>query len=73
MSNFLRLNAEDFLKGLAVTILSAVITFLYQIVNSQGLMGIDWMELVKVAILATLGYLSKNLLTNSDGQIGREN
>jgi hypothetical protein len=66
-SKFLSLNALDFVKGLITAVFGAIAGIIIPIVQS-GSFAIDWMLVLKVAITAILGYLSKNLFTNSDGQ-----
>jgi hypothetical protein len=71
MSDLLKLNWRDLLKGLVTAILSGVIAYLYDAV-STGNLQLTTEALQKVgfvALLAGLGYLSKNLLTASDGKI----
>jgi len=67
-SKFLRLNQRDFLKGLIVTIISAIITTITQMVGS----GINPEEIGTVALVAGASYLSKNLIENSRGDIKTE-
>lgn len=67
-SKFLRLNQRDFLKGLIVTIISAIITIITQTVGS----GINPEEIGAVALVAGASYLSKNLIENSRGDIKTE-
>ena len=68
-SKLLRLNRKDFIKGLWVTIICALITGVYQVIASG--FPITWITL-KPVIIAAIGagvsYLTKNLLTNSDGE-----
>ena len=70
MSNFLKLNINDFLKGLIVAILTAVFTVIYNTVQA-GSLTFDWKAILTAAILAALGYLSKNLITNSNNEIAK--
>ncbi len=74
ISKFLRLGKHDFIKGLLVAIGTAALTALLNIVNT-GQLPRTWPELKPVAIAsisAVLTYLLKNLVTNSQGQIGKE-
>ena len=70
MSKFLSLNQQDFLKGLLVAVFAAVISFLYQLLSQGGDVFnlVTLQQMGNVALLAALGYLSKNLQTNSEGQ-----
>jgi accessory gene regulator protein AgrB len=67
-SKFLRLNTRDFIKGLIVVIICALITGTYQLIVSGGV--INWITIKPVVIAAAgagVSYLTKNLLTNSKG------
>jgi hypothetical protein len=68
-SKILRLNSQDFIKGLIVTVICTLITGTYQIIAS-GLV-FNW-ETLKPVVIAAIGagvsYLTKNLLTNSNGE-----
>ena len=68
MSTFLSLNSKDFIKGLFIAILTAVITMLYTSIEAGELM-LNWKAIGMTAISAALAYITKNLLTNSNGQI----
>jgi hypothetical protein len=63
-SVFLSLNTADFIKGLALTIITAVISIVYQVVQA-GSLSFDWKAIGTAALSAGLGYIIKNLLTNS--------
>ena len=74
MSNFLALDTKDFLKGLLVAIVSALIAGVLQLMQS-GPFVFDWptfQPIVFTAISAGLAYLSKNLFQNSQGELGPE-
>jgi uncharacterized membrane protein len=68
-SKFLRLNRQDFIKGLIVVMFCTFITGFYQLIANEG--TINWLT-IKPVIIAAIGsgvsYLTKNLLTNSKGQ-----
>ena len=73
-SGFLNLNAKDFLKGLVVAVLSALIAGVLQLLQA-GPFTFDWatfQPIVLTAVYAALAYLSKNLFTNSAGDAGPE-
>lgn len=59
-----RLDAYDFVKGLLVAILSAVLTFLYPSVQA-GQWVFDWKQIITVSITAGLAYLVKNWASDS--------
>ncbi len=63
------LNLNDFWKGLIVAILSAVIATLQQMIQTNGLSGVNITAILTVAIVAMLAYLGKNLATNESGKI----
>lgn len=67
-SNFLRLNSRDFFKGMIVAFFCTLITGLYQLIASG--FEFNWITLKPVVIAAVgsgISYLTKNLLTNSNG------
>jgi hypothetical protein len=68
-SKFLTLDKRDFTEGLIIVILCTFITGFYQLIANGGL--INW-ETVKPVVIAAIGagisYLTKNLLSNSNGQ-----
>ncbi len=69
-SKFLRLDRRDFIKGLTVTIICTFITGAYQLIAEGGV--INWVTLKPVVIAAIgagVSYLTKNLLTNSQGEM----
>ena len=68
MSKFMSLNSSDFLKGLLMAVISAVISVLYTSAQS-GTLSFDWKAIQFAAVTAALAYLTKNLFTNSQGQI----
>lgn len=67
-SNFLNLNFNDFLKGLITATITAVLTYLYEVVQTGDFTAIDWKMVGSTALIAAVGYLTKNLVTNSDGE-----
>jgi hypothetical protein len=67
MSTFLNLNIEDLAKGLILTVLTSVVTIIYNTV-SAGSLTFDWHAIGLTALTSGLAYLMKNLLTNSKGE-----
>jgi bacteriorhodopsin len=67
-SFFLKLNAQDFIKGLVVAVGSSVITILYSTLES-GSLSFDWKKIGVVALTSALGYLMKNFFTNQEGKL----
>jgi multisubunit Na+/H+ antiporter MnhB subunit len=69
-SSFLNLNAKDFIKGLIVALITAVIAFLYEWIAAGKPLDLSMLKTVGlVALSAGLAYILKNLGTNSQGQI----
>jgi hypothetical protein len=69
-SNFLKLNTNDFLKGLLMVFITALITGLYEKFQS-GIFNFDWetfKPVVMASVSAGFAYLLKNLFTNSQGE-----
>jgi hypothetical protein len=74
MSNFLNLNAKDFIKGLIVAVFGALFAGVLELLKA-GPFVFDWatfQPIVFTALSAGLAYLSKNLFQNSEGEIGPE-
>jgi hypothetical protein len=68
-SKFLKLDARDFLKGLLVAVLTALLAGLYQVLQTGG--DLTWLTLkpvVMAAAAAGISYLLKNLFSNSEDQ-----
>jgi len=63
-SVFLSLNTADFVKGLLLTVITAVISIIYSVVQA-GSLTFDWKAIGTAALSAGIGYIIKNLLTNS--------
>jgi len=73
-SDFLRLNAKDFLKGLLVAIIMTFIASLNAVLQ-DGTFDFTWLimkPVVMSSVGAGLAYLIKNFFTNSEGKIGTE-
>ena len=69
-SKFLSLNVRDFLKGLLLAVLTAVITFVYEALQTGSLFEPGTIKKgLMVALAALLAYLLKNLFTNTQGEI----
>ena len=66
-SSLFTLGTKDFIKGLILAVLTAVITVLYNTVQA-GTLVIDWKSVSIAALSAALAYFTKNLLTNSQDQ-----
>jgi hypothetical protein len=66
-STIFTLNTTDFIKGLIMAVFSSVITIVYQTVE-VGSLTFDWKSIGTIALTSAIGYIMKNLLTNSTGQ-----
>jgi hypothetical protein len=67
-STFLTLNTADFIKGLIISVLSSVLTVVYQTVEAGSLV-FDWKSIGTIALTSGLAYIMKNLFTNSTGKL----
>jgi hypothetical protein len=65
-SAFASLNIQDFFKGLIVAILTALVTFLYNTMDS-GELVFNWKQIITTSLTASLAYIIKNYLSNSEG------
>ena len=65
-STIFTLNTSDFLKGLIMSVLSSVITIIYQTIE-MGSLVFDWKAIGTMALTTGLAYIVKNLFTNSTG------
>ena len=65
MNKIYSLGLNDAVKGLVMAVLAGVVTFIY---GSLGT-GIDWNEVLQVAISSGLAYIIKNYLTDSEGKL----
>jgi len=74
MSNIFTLNWADLGKSILLTFLTSLVTAVYQIIQLGDFP--TWEQLlvnIKVAGLAALAYLIKNLLTNDSGEFMKPN
>lgn len=68
-SKLFTLDGKDLLKGLILAVITAILTGIYQIVQTNA--ALDWATFKPIAtatVLAVISYLIKNLATNSNGQ-----
>lgn len=74
MSPFGKLDQKDFIKSLVVAVLVAVLAFVQNILENKGLdLNLqDLQQVGQVALTALVGYLAKNLLSNSKDQFGKK-
>jgi 4-amino-4-deoxy-L-arabinose transferase-like glycosyltransferase len=74
MSNspFGKLNLRDLINGLVVAFLTASLTGLVQILDSGVLPSLAELKSAGLAgVVASLAYLLKNLVTNSQGEMAK--
>ena len=75
MSPFGTLGKRDFINGLVVSVVSAVLTVLVSLFSQGGfnIFTADWAGIVNnvvvVSFIAMSSYLMKNLSTNSSGEL----
>lgn len=71
-SKFLKLNATDFIKGLVLAAITALITGTYELIQSGWALTFDWVTwkpIIMTTAAAALSYLIKNFFTNSSGNV----
>ena len=69
-SNFLSLNAIDLLKGAALAVLTVIVATVTTLLNAGTLFTKTSLTIIGTAALsAFIGYLAKQLLTNSQNQL----
>jgi hypothetical protein len=71
-SPFGKLNLRDLINGLVVAFLTASLTGLVQILDSGVLPSLVELKSAGLAgVVASLAYLLKNLVTNSQGEVAK--
>lgn len=69
-SPFGKLNLRDLVNGIVVAFLTAALTGLIQILDAGGLPTADQLVVAgKSGLIASLAYLLKNLVSNSQGEM----
>jgi len=70
-SAFLKLNSNDFVRGIIVAVLGAVLAVFQQMLTEHGVdfASYDWGMIFNVAITAGLAYVSKNWLSDEEGKV----
>lgn len=66
-SKFFNFNVLDFIKGLVVAVLTAVLSGVYDILSAGGAVTVK--SILLPAALSLISYLLKNLFTNSQDKI----
>lgn len=68
-SNLFNLNLQDVIKAIILTFITALLTSIYQILQTGTLLTrVSLKPVVISSIAAALGYIIKNVLTNSNDQ-----
>ena len=71
-SSFLSIHWNDAIKGIIVSILTSTLTSIYDIISNGGLPTADQWKAIGIAgATAGVGYVIKNLLTNSNDQFAK--
>lgn len=71
MSQMFTLNASDFAKGVALAVIVAVLGAIEQALTAHGFDfgAYNWAGIANVAIVAFVGYLTKNFVSDSTGKV----
>jgi hypothetical protein len=67
MSEMFKLNVRDYIKGLAVSVISAILTVILNLLQNGS--AIDWKSVGVVALTTGIAYLLKNVFTDSNQKI----
>ncbi len=68
-SKFLKLNAKDIVKAIILTFITALLTGIYQLLQTGTLLTWESLKPVLISsIAATIGYLLRNVFTNSNDE-----
>lgn len=70
-SDFFKINFRDIAKGFLTSVIVAVLTYFYEVVQTGDFTAIDWKTVGFTALTAGIGYLFKNLITNSNGEVAK--
>ena len=71
MSDLLRLDKNDFIKGAVTAVFTAVVAMVFGMSQQPNfdIFMIDWHQVVNAAVYGFIGYIGKNLATDADGKI----
>ena len=71
ISKLFNLNSNDFIKGVVVAFMAAILGGLQQALTAHGVdvAAYDWGFIFNLGVTAGLGYLTKNWMTDSSGKI----
>ena len=70
-SEFLRINFKDISKGLVIAVLAAIFASMAEIMQSPdfSMATFNYDAVIKIAVITSLSYLSKNLISDKDGRV----
>lgn len=70
-SSLFKLNSRDFVKGLVVAVLIAVLQLVLTLLQNKGLdlAKDDLLSILDIAVKGGAAYLVKNLLSTEDGKV----
>jgi hypothetical protein len=68
MSDLFKLNLFDLLKGLIVSVFTAVLVMISDAIK-LGSFSFDWVSIWQTAVTAGVAYLLKQFLTNNQGEL----
>lgn len=68
MSEFLKLNILDLVKGTILASFTSVLVIIKDTI-ANGTLSFDWHSISQTALLSAVAYLLKNLLTNGNGEL----
>lgn len=70
-SQMFKLNLSDLAKGAVVALIGAILMALEQALTAHGLdlASYDWGSILNMGIVAGVGYLTKNFMSDSQGKV----
>lgn len=70
-SKMFALDWRDVAKGLAISVISAVLAWILQVVNAPGFdfATVQWDEVLRIAFSAGVAYVLKNFLSDPQGKV----
>jgi hypothetical protein len=71
MSELFTLESRDFVKGLAVVVLSAVLTWFLQLLEMPtfDFATFSWVEGFRIGMVAGIAYIIKNFASDTEGKL----
>lgn len=71
LSEYLKLNAFDFFKGLFVAMIGAALVIIQSTIQA-GSLSFDWGTIWQVSLTAGVSYLINRFFSNSNGTFGKK-